>query len=220
MPFMPLQFTPNTAFSDHIRSIQASDSEQCLDEIHRRLGEELPGADVSFADVVNELLEQSKAKQGKYAVHSHAFADQFSQVFEQRKLLDECSPLSSPRSAVGSFESEGWGDDSTIAPSESLISSTCVGEEDDPLAFAAQFAQVFEYMRLLEDGSADRFPRPELEAENWSEDDSIAPSDSISCIIVTLPEEGRTDFESSSPSDITCNPFDDPKYEIFGDQSD
>lgn len=89
MLVMPLSFTPNTAFSDHIKAIQASDYDQGLNEIHEKLKEQFPGADISFTDVCRELLEQSRSCPDRYVVRSHAFADQFSQIFEQERLLDE-----------------------------------------------------------------------------------------------------------------------------------
>lgn len=62
MPAPALHFHPNPAFGEHIAAIRASDSNLSLVEIHMRLLDDLPGADISFADVVSEILEQSRSR--------------------------------------------------------------------------------------------------------------------------------------------------------------
>lgn len=251
---MQLTFTPNTAFSDHIRSIRASNGALGLDEIHRELSQQLPGGDVSFADVVEEILEQSRSASRQGDATTTAFAGQFELVSELLALKkegegeegkpagwsagDAAAPFTADQLALVSRlleleEEEEVEDDendddenddnddysecgeycyeidddfSSVASSESASSVDDDGDEMVPLAFASQFAEIFEQIRLL---------------SNLGEDDgdhgSIAPSDSISCTTgVTRP---RTDYEADSESSSVSgiSPFDDPRYEILDD---
>lgn len=224
MPIMQLTFTPNTAFSDHIRSIRASNGALGLDEIHRELSQQLPGADVSFADVVEEILEQSRSASrqegevGRPAGWSAGdatapFADQLALVSRLLELKEDENEEEGDEedddddySDSDEYYYEINDDFSSVASSESASSVEYDRAEMVPLAFASQFAEVLEQIQLLSNLGEDE-----------GDGDSVVPLDSISCTmgVTRSVTDYETDSESSSVSGIS--PFDDPRYEILDD---
>lgn len=226
MPIIPLNFTPNTAFSDHIKLIQASNYDQGLDKIHEKLKEQFPGADISFTDVCREILEQSKSYQGEFVVQSYAFADQFSEIFEREKLLDRSSSQ-----VVPGIELEERRDYDLAVGSHDTIFSDATAVYIDIMkdigASASEYDQTTENLIAALKKPSDIWLL-ELDESDLSNKSTI-PSDCYTCIMggnFAEQAEEVTKHEQVPGEAASCytiainkiNSFEDPHYEIGSDE--